>query len=319
MTLQAGYELRAPRPPDELEAVAAVLLADELTDAGQITLGGDFVQGEWSRLGADLATDAWVAVDGEGSIVGYAQVLLEEPTVARSWGVVHPEHRGRGIGSALIDRLDERATDLLRDVPSGRFRHAINANDHAAAAILEARGLRPVHHFWHMQIDLVGPLEPGPAPDGIEIGGIDPAEDLPTVHAILDEAFVEDRSHHPEPFERWVADETSGPHWDPTLWLLARAEGSPAAALTASIGEDRGWVDYLAVLAPYRGRGLASALLRRSFAAFADRGVPRALVSVDAQNPTGATGVYERVGMRIVKRWDLWERSPARRVRASRR
>jgi hypothetical protein len=32
------------------------------------------------------------------------------------------------------------------------------------------------------------------------------------------------------------------------------------------------------------------------------------LLNVDAENPTGATALYERVGMRIVKRWDLWDR-----------
>jgi len=306
--LPAGYELRAPTP-DDFDAVAAVMVADELDDAGQVTLGADFIGGEWSRLGANIATDAWVAVDRDGTVVAYAQVLLEDTTVARSWGVVHPEHRGRGVGSALIDRVDARATELLRGAPSGRFRHAINANDRAAAVLLEARGLRPVHHFWHMQTDLAGPPDPGPEPEGIDIAGIDPAHDLPIVHSILDEAFIDDRSHHPKPFARWVEDETSSPHYDPTLWLLARDGGESAGVLTASVGEDRGWVEYLAVLAPFRSRGIASALLRRSFAAFADRGVQRALVSVDAQNPTGATGVYERVGMRVVKRWDLWERT----------
>ena len=33
------------------------------------------------------------------------------------------------------------------------------------------------------------------------------------------------------------------------------------------------------------------------------------MLNVDAENPTGATALYERVGMRIIKRWDLWERT----------
>jgi hypothetical protein len=33
------------------------------------------------------------------------------------------------------------------------------------------------------------------------------------------------------------------------------------------------------------------------------------MVSVDAKNLTGATVVYERVGMRVVNGWGLWERS----------
>jgi ribosomal protein S18 acetylase RimI-like enzyme len=50
------------------------------------------------------------------------------------------------------------------------------------------------------------------------------------------------------------------------------------------------------------------ALLRRSFATFADRGVRRVILNVDAENSTGATALYERAGMRVVNRWDLWER-----------
>jgi mycothiol synthase len=69
-----------------------------------------------------------------------------------------------------VDLTEERASRLLAGLPSGRFRHAINAGDHAAAAMLRARGLRPVRHFWQMQIDLTGPFEPDPPPEGVEIG-----------------------------------------------------------------------------------------------------------------------------------------------------
>jgi mycothiol synthase len=274
-------------------------------------LGEDFVRAEWSRVG-DLAADAWVAVGGAGAIVGYAQVTLEEPDLAQSWGVVHPERRGRGIGSSLLDRIEERAPELVAAPASLRFRHAINAGDDAAATMLRSRGLRPVHHFWHMQIDLVEPSDPGRSPEGIDIDGIEPRQDLATIHALLDEAFIDDRSHHPAPFDRWVEEETSTPGYDPTLWLLAHDGGAPVGVITASVAGDRGWVDYLAVSASHRGRGIGAALLRRSFAILADRDVGRVLVSVDAQNPTGATAVYERAGMRIVNAWDQWERKGSR-------
>ena len=85
-------------------------------------------------------------------------------------------------------------------------------------------------------------------------------------------------------------------------------DGRPVGALTANVSGDHGWVGEIGVLATHRGRGIAGALLRRSFATFAARGFGRVMLNVDAENPTGATALYEGVGMRIIKRWDLWER-----------
>ena len=50
-------------------------------------------------------------------------------------------------------------------------------------------------------------------------------------------------------------------------------------------------------------------MLRRSFASFAERGLPRVMLNVDSENPTGAVGVYERAGMRAVRSWDVYERT----------
>jgi mycothiol synthase len=303
----SGFRLRPPGRPD-LAAVAGVLIADELADAGMVTLGARFVEAEWSRPGFDLRSDAWVAVDPGEIVVGYAQVRREEPGVTVSWGVVDPAHRGRGIGSALLDRIEQRAEELTLDEATVRFSHAINAGDLAAAALLHARGLRPAHHFWHMQIDLEGSIDAGRAPDGVQIAVVDPTVDLATVHGVLDEAFIDDRSHHLQPLAAWLAEETSAAGYDPTLWLLAHDHGEPVGALTGSVDGGGGWVDYLGVRPAARGRGIGLAMLRHAFAMLADRGARRVLLSVDAENPTGATAVYERVGMRIVKRWDRWER-----------
>jgi mycothiol synthase len=308
MSLPEGYGFRPPTGAD-LDAIGAVLRADDPDDAGQVVLDADFVREEWNHDGFDPATDAWVVTDRAGGVVAYGNVKREEPHVIESWGVVHPEHRGLGIGSALLDRIEERASDLLVASPSGRFRHAINARDDAAASMLRDHGLGPVRHFWHMEIDLGRPIEPGLAPDGIRVGPVDPSGDLAAVHAVLDEAFADDWGYHPEPFERWSGGYTSSPSFDPTLWLLARDGAEPVAALTANVFGEQGWVAEVGVVPFHRGRGIATALLRRSFATFAERGLRRVLLNVDAENPTGATVLYERVGMRVVKRWDLWERS----------
>jgi len=310
--LPADYRFRAPTL-DDLDAVGDVVAADQREGAEEAVLDTDFVRQVWSRPDFDLVTDAWVVTDGRGAIVAYGQVRREEPDIVGSWGAVHPEHRGRGIGPSLLDRIEARATMLLADVPVPRFRHSVNAADPAAAAMLARRGLHPIRHYWHMQIDLVSSFDPGTPPEGIEIGGIEPGDDLRAVHAVLGDAFADDPGDHPGSYERWIVEETASPSHDPSLWLVAREGEAAVGALAASSGDDGGWVDWLAVVASRRGRGIGVSLLRRAFASFAARGVRRVMVSVDAENATGATAVYERVGMRVVNGWDLWERSSSPR------
>jgi mycothiol synthase len=133
--LPAAYELRAPAAAD-LDDVAAVFAAAAAVDepdaaADQVVLGSDFLRDEWGRAGFDLATDAWVVTGPAGAIVGYAQAMLEEPNV-EAWGAVHPEHRGRGVGSALLDRVEARASALASGLAAARFRFVITAGDDAA-------------------------------------------------------------------------------------------------------------------------------------------------------------------------------------------
>ncbi|MBI3749234.1 MAG: GNAT family N-acetyltransferase [Chloroflexi bacterium] len=310
MAFPDGYRLRPPAD-DDLDGAAAVLIADQLDDVGKIVLDADFLRNRWRRAGFDLARDAWVVVDRAGTVVAFGQATHDQPGVVESLGIVHPAHRGRGIGSALLDRIEARAVGLLAGQPSPRFRHSINASDGAAATMLEARGLRPVRHFWHMEIDLVAPLEPGSSPAGVEIAGIDSPGDLPEVHAVLEEAFAEHWGNYPEPYDQWLDEEASGPGYDSELWLRATDGGRMVGALTGNLWGERGWVGYLGVRSAGRGRGIGAALLRESFARFAARGARYAVLNVDAENTTGATALYEGVGMCVVNRWDLWERSGA--------
>ena len=50
---------------------------------------------------------------------------------------------------------------------------------------------------------------------------------------------------------------------------------------------------------PWRGKGYAKALLLHTFREFYERGMPRVTLGVDAESPTGATHLYERVGMHV--------------------
>ena len=304
--LPEGYSIR-PATMNDVDGVADILAAEDLAATGAVFYDADFVRLVWSGGVIDMPNDTWVVEASNGAVIAHANVGRETEDVAEAWGAVHPDHRGLGIGSLLLELVDERAAALLRG--GGQLQQSVSDTDRAAAGMLRARGFERVRSFRHMEVDLDGGAPPAEPPAGIEIAPIDPERDVPTVKSLFDEAFRGDWGYPEVSFETWRARNVEDRDFDPGLWLLATEDGTPVAALTALVSGDRGWVLELAVLAPWRGRGIGSAMLRRSFASFAERGLPRAMLNVDSENPTGAVGVYERVGMRAVRGWDIYERT----------
>jgi mycothiol synthase len=303
----AGYAVRNPSSDDAV-GLAELLRADDLAEVGESTLDVGFVRDQWSNPGLDLAADAWIVTATDDAIVGYAHGLPEGDAKIRSWFVVHPGHRGLGIAATLLGRIEARAAERLRGVPSGVLHIAIADADDAAAALVRGRGFERVHTFLHLQIDLAAPFDPGEPPTGIRIVGIDPDRDLPRIHSIFVEAFRNEWGYRVIGFDEWLETEVETPSYDPTLWLLASDGEEPVGALSGVAWSDRGWVGELGVREAWRGRGIASALLRRSFATFAERGLGRVMLNVDATNTTGAVRLYERVGMRKARGWDVYEK-----------
>jgi ribosomal protein S18 acetylase RimI-like enzyme len=74
------------------------------------------------------------------------------------------------------------------------------------------------------------------------------------------------------------------------------------------LGLKRGWLDSVFTRRPWRRRGLARALIARSLAALRERGMTSAILGVDADNPTGALGLYEGIGFAVESRYTAWRK-----------
>ena len=83
---------------------------------------------------------------------------------------------------------------------------------------------------------------------------------------------------------------------------------TPPASCRGAIAAVAGIVEELGVRRPWRGHGLGLALLDLAFEEFERRGLTRAILTVDSENPTGATRLYERAGMSVELAWEHWEK-----------
>src|SRR6185503_14364381 len=175
-----GYVMRRARMEDLVPAAALIALA-EAFDTGLGDTTADRLLEEWEAPGFELSQDAWL-VFAEGSDqpepsdpVGYASIETRDQERQLGSGViVHPEHRGRGVGWYLTDLVAARAAERAALAPPGDhvvLKASLPAQDLAGHRLLEERGFSPVRHFWHMEASLTDDLPPPPPVSGVSLRG----------------------------------------------------------------------------------------------------------------------------------------------------
>jgi mycothiol synthase len=295
-------------------ALRVVQLADaeavlDLIGALQERLGAgidftlDDIQGEWRHV--DIQRDLW-AWDHDDRMAAFA-VLRTRARELSVNGFVHPDFLGRGLGTAILRVTEGRARE--RGAP--KLGNGILAVNGAAAALLEANGYREVRHYYQMTIDMDDPPPAPRWPEGLEPRPFE-SEHARAFHAADDEAFADERGYETLPFEEFAERWIESPRFDPALWTAVWDGDEIAATLIADWKRfGAGWIAALSVRRPWRRRGLGLALLLRSFGQFYERGERRVSLSVDTENPTGATRLYERAGMKVEHEEVLYEKELA--------
>ena len=274
----------------DYERVAAMLRDDEehlLGRESRLTVND---LREWLSR-ADLENDSWLYED-DGAVAAMGWVdLTAGSDAAFAVGVVHQRWKGRGIGSELLQRSEARA----RARAAARMHQIALAADSLGRELMTARGYAEIRRFYDMAIEQTE----APPPVGLPVEPVR-EDELRAFHAALDEAFQDHWEHHSTPFEEWWGRHGKNPNLDLSLWFVIR-DGGEIAAATRNEGDRNGggYIGMIGVRRPWRGKGYAKALLLHSFREFFERGMPRVTLGVDAQNATGATRLYERVGMHV--------------------
>lgn len=263
---------------------------------------------EWRSPGFNIETDGIVAVTRDGRIVGYEEFFNEqEHARLRTDGYVHPDFKGLGIGTALMRAVGERAhKEIPLAEPDLRvhIHSTLDSKDTDGRSIHESEGYSVIRHHWRMNIELDSPPDIHLLPEGIELRPFDMAHDQ-ALYEVHEEAFADLWMHVRRPYDEWVRHNKDR---DRSLWLVAW-DGDQIAGY--SLNRERmgiGWVGSLGVRRSWRKRGLGEALLLRSFRLLYERGHKTVGLGVDAHNPSGATRLYQKVGMKIAAEFVSYEK-----------
>lgn len=267
------------------------------------------IEEEFGHSWVDAARDGLIAVDDAGVAVAYGLVVQppEPESIVRVFlfGGVDPAARGRTIGRRLLRWQRERALQKLAEcdetLPAWVLSYAADlAPEHGQ--VLQRLGFGAARWFTTLECDLSTPTPDSALPEGVTVEPFTP-ERSEAARDAKNSAFADHWGSQPTTLEQWESMQAL-PSFRGDLSRLAIADGEVVGFVVTEINEDdwprsgysSGYIGLVGTVRKWRGRGLAAALLAHVLDAYRGEGLDRAVLDVDADNPTGALGVYTRLG-----------------------
>ncbi|MEU7042525.1 GNAT family N-acetyltransferase [Streptomyces varsoviensis] len=279
--------------------------------------------------------DTVIAVDAAGRAVAYGSAAAPKSPETIVWveldGTVAPDRRGEGIGSALLAWQEARGLQHFAACDAtlpGWL--ATGANEAATATIklLEARGYDRARWWLELERDLADPVAEAPAAPGVRLVPYGPMWQERARDAYND-AFRDHWGSQPATAAEWAASDrleasradlsvlavtsatpdTPGAEDEPRTPDAPRAPDDERVVgfCLVDVAKDEwplrgfpfGYVTAVGVRREARGKGLARTLLAHVLRSLRAEGLDKAVLDVDAENPSGALGLYQSLGFTV--------------------
>jgi mycothiol synthase len=232
-------------------------------------------------------------VRADDGLAGYAFLDHTEAQLPSGELVVHPGHRRRGYGTALLTAIGP-----------GPARFWAHGDEPAAQAFAGRHGFDRARVLWQMRRPLTTDLPDKPLPAGVTLRHFRPGSDEAAWLRVNARAFAD----HPEQgrwTERDLLTREAEPWFDPAGFLLAVdiadtvlgfhwTKVHPAQGDEPAIGE----IYVLGVDPGGHRRGLGAALSVAGLRHLARLGLTRAMLYADESN-TAAVALYRRLGFEV--------------------
>ena len=308
-----GLALRGYSGPQEHERIAALIQRCWDADGVDEVITADDIARRFSHMQNFDPTQDVLLVEIHGDLVGYTRMnWLHESNgdvILRHHGCVLPEWRRKGIGSTLLRYTKDHLKGHTLNDGLRLFEVYLADTESDKLALLKSAGYKPVRYFYEMVRPLAADIPEIELPEGLEIRPVNPDE-YRAVFDASDEAMQDHWGHVPATdsiYQWWV----ESPYFQPMRWKVAWDNGQVAGMVLNFINDKenerfnrkRGYTEDISVRRPWRRRGLARALLAHSLQMFKDEGLEEAALGVDTDNPSGALGLYEKLGFQNIKLW----------------
>ncbi|MAT41726.1 MAG: hypothetical protein CL609_05250 [Anaerolineaceae bacterium] len=263
----------------------------------------------------DFTTD-FVVVEVKDQLVGFQRVSwrelpIDDQLIYVMTGSVHPDWYNHGIGTALVDWAESRLKEISKNHPQEKkkFFHsnAWKSAEHRTR-FLENRGFEPERYFYIMERKDLNGLPTVVLPSGIELRSPASEVDWRKAADCLDEAFKDHWGYTASTendFQRMI----HNPHVRMDLTQFAWKDNEVVGTLIVYINEEtnqktntkQGWTEDISVRKPYRGQGIAKAMIFAAMRAVKNAGMESAMLGVDTNNPSGALSIYENCGYEPIR------------------
>lgn len=303
---------------DDIPAWARLLADIEKVDRTGEHYSPADLEEEMANPDIELGKDIVGGFEGD-TLVGYFAVYsrgeAEGFFKVHGEGSVHPDRRGEGIGTKLVEAMVSRAEAVRAEKSGGspgKLMCTGLTSNTAQEALLADAGMHAQRWNFQMRTSLDDVPPPPPLPSGYELRQYD-ASMADAMRAAHNVAFLD----HPNfsqwseaAWKQWV---TESRNFRPDLSrtvvpvgsdeIVAYVQTNEFDATFEATGIREAYVGKLGTLREHRGKGIAAALLGHCLAAYQQAGYDESALDVDSQNPTGALGVYERAGFAVESRW----------------
>ena len=260
---------------------------------------------ELGEPGFDPGLDT-VAVFQDSAMVAYGQLRVRGINDGRVRtqldGGVHPDHRGRGLGRQIMQRLEDRALALAAQRHPGvdvQFRTSGGLPGASVRPLLEHRGYEIIRYFHQMQRPLPGAELPEPPPAEVV-----PWREEFTESARLayNDSFATHFGSTPIDAEHWQGIVGSRTFRPACSAVVLGPDGEVQSfVLVCQWVAGEAAVELVGTRQDARGRGLARASLTAALRTAVEQGYTRAVLDVDSESGQGAGTLYASLGFEVTR------------------